>query len=192
MLQIQLPIVLSGATSCGWLKRHLLLYVPSRQSENHLPWKLACTMRILPFLLPTRGRLTASPSSSFLAPGTGIACDLQNLCVDKSSLEIVKASELLVSNNRSTGKGGSRSLQKVIDQFGGSSRGITSGSNFSNFATTVRSAAYAVSFIDGVPVEETTAKKVWLVFFPSQVPTNPRAIDFSPATVSVYEVEFVD
>jgi hypothetical protein len=128
----------------------------------------------------------------FLAPGTGIACDLQNLCVDKSPLEIVKASELLVSNSRSTGKGGSRSLQQVIDQFGGSSRVITSGSNFSNFATTVRSSAYAVSFIDGVPVEKTTAKKVWLVFFASQIPTNPRAIDFSPATVSVYEVEFVD
>lgn len=128
----------------------------------------------------------------FLAPFTGTACDPQNVCIDKSPLEIVMANDLLVSHSRTLGKEGSRNLQKVIDQYGGGARVITSGSNFSNFATTVKGATYAIRSIDGVPVEKTTAKKVWLVFFASQVPSDPRAVDFSPAIASVFEVEFVD
>jgi hypothetical protein len=130
--------------------------------------------------------------SVFLAPGTGAACEAQDVCVDGSPLEIVKAAELLGSHGRMLGKEGSRNLQRVIDQFGGDARVITSGSNFSNFAATPRGATYAVRSIDGISIEKTTAKKVWLVFIASQVPVDPRAIDFAAATVSVVEVEFED
>lgn len=128
----------------------------------------------------------------FLAPGTGTACAPQNVCVDKSPLEIVRATELSVSHGRILGNEGSENLQKVIEQFGGDARVITSGSNFSNFATTPKGASYAIRSIDGVPIEKTKAKKVWLVIFASQVPTDPRVIEFPPAIVSVFEVEFLD
>lgn len=127
----------------------------------------------------------------FLAPGTGIACEPQNICVDQSPLEIVKASELLASHGRLLGKEGSQNLQRLIEQFG-DTRVITSGSNFSNFAINQKGATYAIRSIGGIPIEKTTANKIWLVIFASKAPADPRAIDFSPALVSVYEVEFVD
>jgi len=128
----------------------------------------------------------------FLAPGTGTACVPQNVCVDKSPLEIVRANELLTSHGRILGQEGSRNLQKVIEQFGGDVPIITSGSNFSNFATTPEGASYAIRSIDGIPIEKTTVKNVWLVIFASQVTADPRAIEFHPAIVSVFEVEFLD
>lgn len=128
----------------------------------------------------------------FLAPGTGRACTPQNVCVDKSPLKIVRAAELLVSHGSILGMEGSRKLQKVIEQFGADARIITSGSNFSNFATNAKGASYAIRSIDGVPIEKTTVKNVWLVIFASQVPADPRAIEFPPAIVSVFEVEFLD
>lgn len=128
----------------------------------------------------------------FLAPFTGTACDPQNVCVDRVPLEIVKANELLATHSRVLGREGAQNLQKVIDQYGGSARVITSGSNFSNFATTAKGATYAIRSIDGVSIERTKSRKVWLTFFASQVPTDPRSIDFLPAIVSIFEVEFVD
>lgn len=128
----------------------------------------------------------------FLAPGTGAACESQNICVDKSPLEIVKANELLISHGRTLGEEGSRNLQRIIEEFGGDARVITSGSNFSNFSPTHVGVTYSIRSIDGVPVEKTTAKKIWLVFFASQVPVDSGAIDFSAAIVSVVEVEFAD
>lgn len=127
----------------------------------------------------------------FLAPGTGIACKSQNICVDQSPLEIVEASELLASQGRFLGKEGSQNLQRLIEQFG-DARVITSGSNFANFAINPQGATYAVRYIDGIPIEKTTVGRVWLVVFASKMPTDPRAPDFSPAIASVYEVEFVD
>lgn len=130
----------------------------------------------------------------FLAPGTGMACEPRNLCTDKFPLEIKKANELLASHGHFLGKEGSQNLQKVMDQFGEDSRVITSGSNFANFVTSSAQGgvSYTIQSIDGVPIEKTTEKKVWLVFFASQVQTNPRAIDFLPAVASVVEVEFLD
>jgi hypothetical protein len=128
----------------------------------------------------------------FLAPGTGTACKPQDVCVDESPLQIVKAKELLATRGRFLGMEGSRSLHRVIEEFGGNTRVITSGSNFSNFATTINGATYAIRSIDGVPIEKTTANKVWFVIFASQVPADPRAIDFSAAIASVFEVEFLD
>lgn len=127
----------------------------------------------------------------YLAPGTGIACEPQNICVDQSPLEIIKANELLASHGRFLGKEGSRNLQRLIEQFG-EARVITSGSSFSNFAINPKGATYAINSIDGIPIEKSTAKRIWLVIFASKVPADPRAIDFSPAIASVYEVEFVD
>lgn len=130
----------------------------------------------------------------FLAPGTGMACEPRNLCTDKSPLEIKKANELLASHGRFLGKEGSQNLQKVMDQFGEDSRVITSGNNFTNFVSgsTQGGVSYTIQSINGVPIEKTTEKKVWLVFFASQVPADPRATDFSPAVASVVEVEFLD
>ncbi|MFZ3017415.1 MAG: hypothetical protein WA056_03015 [Gallionella sp.] len=130
----------------------------------------------------------------FLAPGTGMACGPRNVCIDKSPLEINKANELLASHSRILGKEGSQNLQKVMVQFGEDARVITSGNNFTNFVagSTQGGFSYTIQSIDGVPIEKTTAKKLWLVFFASQVPADPRAIDFSPAVASVVEVEFLD
>lgn len=128
----------------------------------------------------------------FLAPFTGTACTPRDVCIDKAPLEIAKAIELLGSHGRILGKEGSRNLQKVIEQFGEDTQIVTSGSNFTNFVSTQQKGgvSYAIQSIDGVPIEKTTETKVWLVIFASQVPTEPRAIDFSPAIVSVVEVEF--
>ena len=104
----------------------------------------------------------------------------------------MRANELLTSHERILGQEGSRNLQKVTSSFGGDSRIIISGSNFSNFATTPKGASYAIRSIDGIPLEKTTVKNVWLVIFASQVPVDPRAIELYPAIVSVYEVEFLD
>ena len=130
----------------------------------------------------------------FLAPGTGIACTRRNICIDKAPLEIEKAKELLGSHGRVLGKEGSRNLQKVIEQFGEDSRIVTSGSNFTNFVTTQQKGgvSYVIQSIDGIPIERTTEMKVWLVIFASQVPVDPRALDFAPAIASVVEVEFAE
>lgn len=130
----------------------------------------------------------------FLAPGTGSACAPQNLCVDKSPLEVKKANALLASHGNFLGKEGSQSLQNVIDQFGEDSRVITSGNNFTNFVSgsTNGGVSYPIQFIDGMPIEKTTEKKVWLIFFSSQVPADPRVTNFSPAVTSVVAVEFLD
>lgn len=130
----------------------------------------------------------------FLAPGTGSACATQNLCVEKSPLEITTASKLLISHGRVLGKEGAQILNKVIDEFGEDTRIITSSSNFANFVPAQQKGGlvYPVQFIDGVPVEKTIEKKVWLVLFASQIPAYPRAMNFSPAIASVLEVEFLD
>jgi len=130
----------------------------------------------------------------FLAPGTGTACTPRDICIDKAPLEIAKAKELIGSHGRVLGKEGSRNLQKVIEQFGEDSRIVTSGSNFTNFVATQQKGgvSYVIQSIDGVPIEKTTEMKVWLVIFASQVPVDPRAIDFAPAIASVVEVEFAE
>lgn len=130
----------------------------------------------------------------FLAPGTGFACGEQELCIDNKPLEIKRPDEFLISHGRVLGKEGVDKLNKLTDKYGNGVRIVTSGSNFANFAYSQSDgrAFYSIKTIDGIPIEKTTAKKVWLVTFASQIPADPRALDFIGATTSVIEVEFMD
>jgi hypothetical protein len=50
---------------------------------------------------------------------------------------------------------------------------------------------YPVAFIDGVPIEITKAKRIWLVIF-HDMEADPRGFDFVPAVTEVMEIEFED
>jgi hypothetical protein len=134
------------------------------------------------------------PRLVFLAPGTGSACAARDLCIDKDALEMNNAAVVLSKYARVLGQGGSATLSRLIGQFGEDAKIITSSNNFTNFLPTQAAGqfSYAVASMDGQPVERTDAKRVWLVIFSSQIPTDPRALEFTPALTSVLEIVFVD
>jgi len=129
----------------------------------------------------------------FLAPGTGSACNPREICVDKTTLEISSASESLAKHARFLGPEGSANLKRVIGQFGDQAQVVTSSHNFSNFALsrTPDHLSYSVDLIDGLPVEKTKTKRIWLVMFNS-LKSDPRAVEFIPALASIVEVTFLD
>ncbi len=127
----------------------------------------------------------------FLAPGTGLACTPQDLFVENSPLEIRNAKEVLVSAGSFYGKEGSRNLQKIVEQ-NGDARIINSGSCYTNFEPNVQGWRYAINTLNGIPIEKTAAKRIWLVVFASKDHADPWAFDFKPAIAELYEVEFVD
>ena len=123
----------------------------------------------------------------FLVSGTGSACYSRAICLDKTSLEISRGSDFRVKHSWA-----SQTLGPVT-QLGQDAQIITSPHNYTNFepSQTAGQAVYPVAFIDGVPIEMTKAKRIWLVIF-HDMESDSREFDFMPAMASVIEVEFED
>ena len=123
----------------------------------------------------------------FLVSGTGSACSSRMICLDKASLDISR-----VSDFRARHSWASQALGPVT-RLGQDAQIITSPHNYTNFepSQTAGQVVYPVAFIDGVPIEMTKAKRIWLVIF-HDMEADPRGFDFVPAVASVIEVEFED
>lgn len=108
------------------------------------------------------------------------------ICIDKAPLEISKPSDMRAGHSwaRAT-------LGRMIAQFGEAAQVITSPHNYTNFdsSRTAGEAAYPVARIDGLPIEMTKAKRIWLVIF-HDLEVDPRGNVFLPALASVIEIEF--
>lgn len=136
-----------------------------------------------------------TPQVVLLAPGTGSACSPNDVCIAKRPLALIQAGTLLSKERRFLGEEGSQSLKQMMDVLGSDMPVVTSGHNFTNFTpspSTKDTFEYHIRFIDGVPIEKTQVKQLWLVVFAGTVPSDPRATTFSPSRVSVTKVEFQD
>lgn len=122
----------------------------------------------------------------FLGPGTGSACGSRMICIDKAALEVSTASDLRAKHSWAR-----RALDPVVTQFGEDAQVITSGHNYTNFETSQNAGqvVYPVASIDGLPINRTTVKRIWLVLF-HDMEIGPARSDFVPALASVIEVEF--
>jgi|CXWL01.1.fsa_nt_gi hypothetical protein len=125
----------------------------------------------------------------FLFQGTGLACRLRELCIDKGSIEISPVADFQAKHSWARAP-----LRRVIAQFGEDAQVITSGHNYTNFEhfRTADQFIYPIALIDGQPIELTRVRRLWLVIFNDLEEVDPRGNDFSPALASVFEVEFED
>ena len=136
-----------------------------------------------------------TPQVVLLAPGTGSACSPNDVCIAKRPLALIQAGTLLSKERHFLGEEGSQSLKQMMDVLGSDMPVVTSGHNFTNFTpspSTKDTFEYHIRFIDGVAIEKTQVKQLWLVVFAGTVPSDPRATTFSPSRVSVTKVEFQD
>jgi hypothetical protein len=125
----------------------------------------------------------------FLFSGTGSACALREICIDKTLMEISRASDFQAKHSWAR-----TPLRRVIDQFGEDAQVITSGHNYTNFEDfrTADQFIYPIALIDGQPIEMTKVKRLWFVMFNDMEEVPSRGDSFFPAVATVFEVEFED
>lgn len=171
------------------------------------PQKSLQTKRV-PFVVDipvTNGRPSLFASTSpppataqqvvLLAPGTGSACPPDNACIDDAPLTLTPAETLLREERRFLGEQGVQNLKQMMDTLGSDMPVVTSGRNYTNFvpsSSAENTFEYRIRYLDGVPIEKTQIKQLWLMVFVDAVPSDPRASAFSPARVAVMKVDFQD
>lgn len=136
-----------------------------------------------------------TPQVVLLPLGTGSACPPDNACLADAPLTLIPAETLLSEERRFLGEQGAQNLKQMMDTLGSDMPVVTSGRNYTNFApspTAQGAFEYRIRYIDGVPIEQTRIKQLWLTVFVRAVPTDPRAAALLPARVAVMKIEFQD
>lgn len=164
--------------------------------------KNARTPIVLDFAIDGKKSLYASyspppdelPRLVLVSPFSGSACSPNDLCVDKAPLGLVSAEEFFHTESSLLGEEGIKNLKRTLKELNVDTPVVTSGRNYTNFVP-VKSKGiyeYRIESIDGVPIEKTRIKEIWIVVFTSGTPKDSRAINFLPALVSVVKIEFQD
>ncbi|OYY94570.1 MAG: hypothetical protein B7Y41_07020 [Hydrogenophilales bacterium 28-61-23] len=123
-----------------------------------------------------------------------MACPAGELCIDDGNLISVFPDELSEKQKKAGGMELARSLEQTTHKLGADFQIVFSGRNYTNFHfdKSSRQYVYEVVTIDGIPIEKSGFKKIWLIQFNEEPNINPRSSDLRMAATKIIELEFID